>query len=1027
MQRVGQRAAVAGGAILAPLAGSVNEATKVQDRLAQLRATGAVSQEQATRARKEAIKFTRQHTDTIGDFLDTQRRMVSAGLDSEEALQGTRAALQTATATFAENAETGELLATVYNNLGDESADVETEMQRLSDVLVATQKNFQLRDLNQLTESFKEGAPAAVQFGLSVEEASVALGALNTAGLQGSRAGTALARMMDNLESASSELGFQVAETAEGNVDLAATMQNLEKRFGSISDLAPATRESLRSAFGVRGFRGLTLLLEQMDNFEDGLASIEEGVAEEAADEVESTLSASFQRLRNNLQAFGASAGRHLLTPLQKVVDLLSRGIGAVTRLAEVFPGLTAVVTGVAGAIGSLLVVGGGLVTTLGLLAQGVASGIQGFLALGSTLTTLRMGYLRAVVAARSYAVSQGAASVASLSGAGSIKILSSAAWASVPSFQAATAGVASFTTALLTNPITGAAVAIATAGVLIYQHWDRIKAFFAGLWEGVRPGLEPLMGLLRSMKRIGAFLFDPLLDAIAPAVNAFQRLFAPAEATKEELKSARLAGKRMGEALQIAFAPINRVVHRVELRVRALWTLLQNVAEWAATTELLPDIVQSGAALFSGVSEQIGNVAAGRPPGGFTSEEMPEGGPLSEEARREQNAPQRGVTNVAVQPDSLLRGGVTPERAEESGRGTARGFARGLREGEAEVENAMGQVMGSARAFMPDSPAERGPLSDLGRTGPAMMETMAAGISGRPVESALSDALGTLPNEVEAAPELRSPASTPTVEEQVVPIRPELRGPVPTPAVEEQTLGILPEIRGAVPAPSPEDQTASIQPEIQGPVPSSSVGEQIAPIRPQLRGPVPTPDVEEQAASIRPEVEGSPSLPTVSDQTMGILPQFQGAVPTPGIEEQAAPIRPEMRGAVPSVPSVPDQVMGIRPELREAVPSVETGEQRLPLRPGLEGAVPTPEPASTQAPAERAVREVVGVSKEKSGPEAKRPIEITNNFSIELDVQGDVDESEVGDEVRRGVSEGTEDLERRMRRVLEEERRTGF
>ena len=435
MQRVGQRAALAGAAVLAPLAGSVNEAMKVQDRLAQLRATGDVSQQEATRARKEAIKWTRQHTDTIGDFLDTQRRMVSAGLDSEEALQGTRAALQTATATFADNAETGELLATVYNNLGNESADVETEMQRLSDVLVATQKNFQLRDLNQLTESFKEGAPAAVQFGLSVEEASVALGALNTAGLQGSRAGTALARMMDNLESASSEIGFQVAETAEGNVDLAATMQNLSSRFGNISDLAPSARESLRSAFGVRGFRGLTLLLEQMDNFEDGLASIEEGVAEEAADEVEGTLSASFQRLRNNIQAFGETTGRHLLTPLQKAVDLLSRGVGAVTRFAETFPRLTAVATGTVGALGSLLVVGGGLVTTLGLLAQGVASGINGFLAMGSTLTTLRMGYLRAVVAARSYAVSQGVASASSLSGASSLKILSAAAWASVPSF----------------------------------------------------------------------------------------------------------------------------------------------------------------------------------------------------------------------------------------------------------------------------------------------------------------------------------------------------------------------------------------------------------------------------------------------------------------------------------------------------------------------------------------------------------------------------------------------------------------
>jgi len=190
----------------------------------------------------------------------------------------------------------------------------------------------------------------------------------------------------------------------------------------------------------------------------------------------------------------------------------------------------------------------------------------------------------------------------------------------------------------------------------------------------------------------------------------------------------------------------------------------------------------------------------------------MPEGGPLSEEARREQSAPQRGIANVAVQPDLLLRGGVTPERAEESGRGTARGFARGLREGEAEVENAMGQVMGSARSFMPDSPAERGPLSDLGRTGPAMMETMAAGISGRPIESALSDALAGLPDEKEFASSIRPQAETlslPSVPDQTMGIRPKMRGSIPSVEPEEQRFPLRPDVEGAVPTPEPASTQA--------------------------------------------------------------------------------------------------------------------------------------------------------------------------------------------------------------------------
>jgi len=166
--------------------------------------------------------------------------------------------------------------------------------------------------------------------------------------------------------------------------------------------------------------------------------------------------------------------------------------------------------------------------------------------------------------------------------------------------------------------------------------------------------------------------------------------------------------------------------------------------------------------------------------------------------------------------------------------------------------------------------------------------------------------------------------------------------------------------------------------------------------------------EVPDQTMRVGTEVEGL-SLPSVPDQTMGIGTEVEGL----------------------SLPTVPDQTMGIRPEMRSPLPSVDPGEQRLPLRPDLESAVPTPEPISTDTSPEQAAREVVGSPQGGSGgrqrgappPQQQAPITVNNEFNIEISGDGDADE------VREGVEQGLSDadLERRMRRILEDEQSTRF
>ena len=66
---------------------------------------------------------------------------------------------------------------------------------------------------------------------------------------------------------------------------------------------------------------------------------------------------------------------------------------------------------------------------------------------------------------------------------------------------------------------------------------------------------------------------------------------------------------------------------------------------------------------------------------------------------------------------------------AKESGEGYVRAFAEGLTQGRPHLTTAMSEQMAYIRSFMPDSDAERGPLSDLTASGRALTETLAMGV----------------------------------------------------------------------------------------------------------------------------------------------------------------------------------------------------------------------------------------------------------------------------------------------------------
>lgn len=296
--------------------------------------------------------WAKAHTDSAISFVQSSYQMLSAGLNTKQAIAATETAMAVARGTMGDAIPTAQLLATMYNTLGDKTADVKTEMTHLGDVLVATQAQYQIANMDALIQGMTYAIPTAVQFGMTVEQAAAAVGQLNTLGLQGSMAGTGFAAAMSKMNRASKLLRFDIARTSDGGVDFIGTIENIKAKFGDQLGL-PKVQEQMRKAFGVNGLRAITLMVAEVDALKAGYQGVvgSSGAMAAAQRTIESSTSAQLTTIKNQMTDIAMSFGQEMLPEIQKAMPKIS------TAMNYVATNWDAVMTTVKAATSAFLVV----------------------------------------------------------------------------------------------------------------------------------------------------------------------------------------------------------------------------------------------------------------------------------------------------------------------------------------------------------------------------------------------------------------------------------------------------------------------------------------------------------------------------------------------------------------------------------------------------------------------------------------------------------------------------------------------
>ena len=261
--------------------------------------------------------------------------LAMAGFSAQQAATALPATLDLAAAGALDLGRSADIASNILSAFGLRAE----ETGRIADVLAAGASSANT-SVEQLGEAMSFAAPRAAGFGLDVETTAAALGTLSNAGIQASRAGTGLNRVLSELASPSAntielmrELGVAIEDidpTQNAFVDI---IQRLEEAGAGAREFGGA----LGDAFGERGAPAILNLIRQAEVLEELDRTMRDanGRAREMANIQANTLTGAARAFSSAIEEINLQLGDAGLLAIMRDVVFFS------TDIVRVWAGMT--------------------------------------------------------------------------------------------------------------------------------------------------------------------------------------------------------------------------------------------------------------------------------------------------------------------------------------------------------------------------------------------------------------------------------------------------------------------------------------------------------------------------------------------------------------------------------------------------------------------------------------------------------------------------------------------------------------
>ena len=279
---------------------------------------------------------------SLKDAYNIQYALNSAGLNAAEAMAGAPTVGKVSIITGGSAETVGEVQATVFNNIGQQlKGNNEERFKRIGELLTRTQFKFQIRDFGQLGESMKFGTQAMSSWNVELAQGLTLIGQLNSAGLQGSQAGTAFSAMLRQLPKAQKDFKIDLVRDSKGQLDLLATLEQIDEATMFMGQNEKAA--ALQNTFGDEGARGLIPLLQKIKELraaQDDVRESSKGIIDKNFKEYLKTSGAQLKILSENIGVATVKLGEHFLPLLNSTAIKISNLVDQIGNWSAANPGM---------------------------------------------------------------------------------------------------------------------------------------------------------------------------------------------------------------------------------------------------------------------------------------------------------------------------------------------------------------------------------------------------------------------------------------------------------------------------------------------------------------------------------------------------------------------------------------------------------------------------------------------------------------------------------------------------------------
>lgn len=515
------------GAIVGAGTASVVAATDFDTSMAKLSTIADTSKVSTEDLKAQILDVSNTYGVSASDIAEAAYSAISAGQDTEDAVQFVADAMQLAKAGFTDSGTAIDTLTTIMNAYGDASGSAAD----ISDRLITAQ-NLGKTTVAELGSSMGKVIPTAAMYGVNLDNLASAYVTTTKNGISTAESTTYINGMLNELgKSGSTASDILKNKTGKSFKELMDSGMSLTDALQIIQDAADASGKSMADMFSSQeAAKAAATITQHADDFTESMNAMEEssGKTAEAFAVVDDTTATSMEKLKTSVQNLAVQLGDILIPVVEEVVGHVQRIVDWLGSLDESQKKTIVTVAAIVAAVGPALIVIGNVVGVVGNIITGIGTAIQ---VIGTVVGIITGTVIPAITG---FVATVGIVPIAILAAAAAI-IAAIAVFGD--QIKAVLQGVDDFLQGVFatnwTNifgPVLGEALNVFFANVK--NVWDSIKMVFDGIidfirgaftgdWERAWTGVKEIFGgIFNGLKAVAKAPLNAIIGMVNMAIS---------------------------------------------------------------------------------------------------------------------------------------------------------------------------------------------------------------------------------------------------------------------------------------------------------------------------------------------------------------------------------------------------------------------------------------------------------------------------------------------------------------------------